>query len=353
MTWHAFGVFHTASLTYFCLLLFCCACRHATWNGRLSDDAFAAAEGSLLDSLLALNPERQPAKTLNPALPSLNPTSYEATPQQQQGTAAAMVPTGAAAPVFAGAGAAAVEAAVAAINAAIAGTSTHQQHHQQQQSSLHPAAAADGGGGSSSRSFYSALMETGGILHPPGGPPIPLNVDFAKEIQPHLGRLLGRGGFGAVYEATWRGRKVSSSVEGDVCCYDCGCPLVGCLAGVDFGVVYEATWRGMKVSAKWFIAFDVVKNCCHCQVQILDVRSVLFVMCTLAVIFVTSIVGRTMIVMYNIVPLPSSRVLGSCGLHTSGAVPSVSKHLTKILSLLETAARQKRVWSCVSGSIAW
>ncbi|WIA40776.1 hypothetical protein OEZ86_004456 [Tetradesmus obliquus] len=52
-------------------------------------------------------------------------------------------------------------------------------------------------------------METGGVLRPPVGPPIPLNVDFAAEIQPHLGKLLGRGGFGAVYEATWRGKKVA------------------------------------------------------------------------------------------------------------------------------------------------
>jgi hypothetical protein len=33
-------------------------------------------------------------------------------------------------------------------------------------------------------------------------------LDFAGEIQPHLGKLLGRGGFGAVYEATWRSHKV-------------------------------------------------------------------------------------------------------------------------------------------------
>lgn len=115
-----------------------------------------------------------------------------------------MCATAAAAPMFAGAGAAAVEAAAAAISAAIAGTSSQRQ--QQQQPPCPPgAAAADC---SSSRSFYKALMETGGVLRPPVGPPIPLNVDFAAEIQPHLGKLLGRGGFGAVYEATWRGKKV-------------------------------------------------------------------------------------------------------------------------------------------------
>jgi hypothetical protein len=57
-------------------------------------------------------------------------------------------------------------------------------------------------------------MATGGMIRPPGGPPIPLNVDFASEIQPHLGRLLGRGGFGAVYEATWRGQRVRACAGG-------------------------------------------------------------------------------------------------------------------------------------------
>lgn len=78
-----------------------------------------------------------------------------------------MCATAAAAPVFAGAGAAAVEAAAAAISAAIAGTSSQRQ--QQQQPPCPPgAAAADC---SSSRSFYKALMETGGVLRPPVGPP--------------------------------------------------------------------------------------------------------------------------------------------------------------------------------------
>jgi hypothetical protein len=120
---------------------------------------------------------------------------------------------------FAGAGAAAVEAAVAAINAAIAGATTSQRQnhnhnqshlpHQQQQHNDFSGNAAAG----SSRSFYKALMETGGILKPPGGPPIPLNVDFVREIQPHLGKLLGRGGFGAVYEATWRGKQVTLCLQ--------------------------------------------------------------------------------------------------------------------------------------------
>jgi hypothetical protein len=57
-------------------------------------------------------------------------------------------------------------------------------------------------------SFFKALMATGGVIHPPNGPAIPLNVDFEQEIQPHLAGLLGKGGFGHVYEGFWRGQKV-------------------------------------------------------------------------------------------------------------------------------------------------
>jgi hypothetical protein len=45
-------------------------------------------------------------------------------------------------------------------------------------------------------------------LNLPGLSPIELNVDFKQEIEPHLGRLLGKGGYGHVYEAVWRGEKV-------------------------------------------------------------------------------------------------------------------------------------------------
>jgi hypothetical protein len=119
-----------------------------------------------------------------------------------------------------------VEAAVAAINALLSGTASTPRPPPQaaalnRQPLAEGAAGAHGGGFSSppqagvtggphgsSPSFYRALMATGGVLRPPGGPPIPLNVDYATEIQPHLGRLLGRGGFGAVYEGTWRGQRV-------------------------------------------------------------------------------------------------------------------------------------------------
>eukprot|EP00775_Hariotina_reticulata_P007323 gene7323-7535_t len=58
-------------------------------------------------------------------------------------------------------------------------------------------------------SFFKALMATGGVIHPPNGPAIPLNVDFDQEIQPHLAGLLGKGGFGHVYEGFWRGQRVA------------------------------------------------------------------------------------------------------------------------------------------------
>ncbi|KFM23981.1 Dual specificity protein kinase shkC [Auxenochlorella protothecoides] len=36
-----------------------------------------------------------------------------------------------------------------------------------------------------------------------------LDVDYAAEVEPHLGRCLGTGGFGVVHEAVWRGRRVA------------------------------------------------------------------------------------------------------------------------------------------------
>ncbi len=38
---------------------------------------------------------------------------------------------------------------------------------------------------------------------------VDLDVDYEGEIEPNLGRLIGRGAFGVVYEAMWRGQKVS------------------------------------------------------------------------------------------------------------------------------------------------
>eukprot|EP00878_Enallax_costatus_P017550 GHUV01018437.1.p1 GENE.GHUV01018437.1~~GHUV01018437.1.p1 ORF type:complete len:345 (+),score=78.36 GHUV01018437.1:609-1643(+) len=57
--------------------------------------------------------------------------------------------------------------------------------------------------------LHDALLATGGVLKPPGGPSIPLFVNYATEVQPYLGRLLGRGGFGHVYEGLWRGQRVA------------------------------------------------------------------------------------------------------------------------------------------------
>jgi len=42
-----------------------------------------------------------------------------------------------------------------------------------------------------------------------GGSALELSVDFEAEIEPHLGALLGRGGFGRVLEGRWRGRPVA------------------------------------------------------------------------------------------------------------------------------------------------
>jgi hypothetical protein len=57
-------------------------------------------------------------------------------------------------------------------------------------------------------SFTCSTLLRDGMLWLPGEAPVPLNVDFAGEIEPALGRVLGRGGYGVVYEATWRGEKV-------------------------------------------------------------------------------------------------------------------------------------------------
>jgi hypothetical protein len=67
------------------------------------------------------------------------------------------------------------------------------------------AGSATGNAVPAAPSFLQALMAGGGVIHPPNGPPIPLNVDFGAEVA--LGRLLGRGGFGHVYEAAWRGSR--------------------------------------------------------------------------------------------------------------------------------------------------
>jgi len=38
---------------------------------------------------------------------------------------------------------------------------------------------------------------------------IPLDIDYATEIEPFLGPLLGEGGFGQVYAASWKGQQVA------------------------------------------------------------------------------------------------------------------------------------------------
>jgi hypothetical protein len=68
---------------------------------------------------------------------------------------------------------------------------------------------AGGSGGGGSGSFESSGLLRHGHLCIPGEVPVPLNVDFLEELEPRLGRVIGRGGYGVVYEAMWRGRKVS------------------------------------------------------------------------------------------------------------------------------------------------
>jgi len=184
-------------------------CRCHTWTGRLHEDAF---EDDLFDQLLNLHMRPQ---LLNTALPGSPKTTDGVWQHLQQQHHHPQPYSGA------GAAAAAVEAAVAAINQLLSGAISSPPAPSPGLSkyppgSSSPVAGGDRSGsssptdlGKSSPSFYKALMATGGVLRPPGGPPIPLNVDFAAEIQPNLGRLLGRGGFGHVYEATWRGQRVS------------------------------------------------------------------------------------------------------------------------------------------------
>lgn len=37
-------------------------------------------------------------------------------------------------------------------------------------------------------------------------------MDYVSEIQPHQGRLIGVGGYGRVYEGTWRGQRVAVKI---------------------------------------------------------------------------------------------------------------------------------------------
>ena len=58
---------------------------------------------------------------------------------------------------------------------------------------------------------------------------VDLDVDFATEVEPYLGRLIGVGGFGRVYEAEWRGRKVAVKIM--TCDTDAQWQVGGCGAG--------------------------------------------------------------------------------------------------------------------------
>lgn len=185
----------------------------------MHEDAF---EDDLLDQLLNIHMRPQQLHSPTASLQGPPNTTDGVWQQLQQQHQPQLQGAGAAA-------AAAVEAAVAAINALLLGTMGSPRPPSPGLSRYPPGrhekppGAGVGGNSSAGRpgspsgvdgsgpSFYRALIATGGVLRPPGGPPIPLNVDYAAEIQPNLGRLLGRGGFGHVYEATWRGQRVSDA----------------------------------------------------------------------------------------------------------------------------------------------
>uniref|UniRef100_A0A1D1ZQR8 Protein kinase domain-containing protein n=1 Tax=Auxenochlorella protothecoides TaxID=3075 RepID=A0A1D1ZQR8_AUXPR len=70
---------------------------------------------------------------------------------------------------------------------------------------------AEGAGGAGGGLLGVPAPGAGGLGHAwsgaSDGPD--LDVDYAAEVEPHLGRCLGTGGFGVVHEAVWRGRRVA------------------------------------------------------------------------------------------------------------------------------------------------
>jgi hypothetical protein len=199
-------------------------CRCATWADRLHEDAFGE---DLLGNLVKMTSSRR-----NKPISPIGSGSYGIAAGAAQG---GMQHHGVSAST-----AAAVMAAVAAVGSSLVGGGAAPAAASQQQQlllqqyggpsnaaappttapSVAPrnlssimrgqggvaAAASVGDAVPAAPSFLQALMAGGGVIHPPNGPPIPLNVDFGAEVA--LGRLLGRGGFGHVYEAAWRGQQV-------------------------------------------------------------------------------------------------------------------------------------------------
>jgi hypothetical protein len=212
----------------------CCAadasagCRCATWADRLHEDAFGE---DLLGNLVKMTASRH-HRHLTAAGSGTHTTAAESAVHaagQQQGVSAHT--------------AAAVMAAVTAVKASLfagpplpaeamqqqgegttdfPGANTHHNPSSNaapglaarclsyivraQDAAAAAAGSTSGDAAPAAPSFLQALMAGGGVIHPPNVPPIPLNVDFGSEVQ--LGRLLGRGGFGHVYEASWRGQQV-------------------------------------------------------------------------------------------------------------------------------------------------
>lgn len=83
------------------------------------------------------------------------------------------------------------------------------------------------------------------VLHPSGGPPpdIDLDLDWETELEGKLGRCLGTGGFGSVFEAQWRGREVAVKMLP---------PLALADGGSDGGsAAYEALLREIRLASNF------------------------------------------------------------------------------------------------------
>lgn len=81
------------------------------------------------------------------------------------------------------------------------------------------------------------------VLHPSAGPPpdVDLDVDWTTELEGKLGRCLGTGGFGSVFEARWRGKEVAVKML----------PPLALTDGGDGGAAYEALLREIRLASNF------------------------------------------------------------------------------------------------------
>jgi hypothetical protein len=204
------------------------SCRCATWADRLHEDAFGEDLLGNLVKMTAAKHHRHLTATGSGTHTTAAETAAHAAGQQQgvsAHTAAAVMAavTAVKASLLAGPTLLADAMQQQSVNATdFPGASTHHNPSSNaapgiaarrlsyilrvQDAAAAAAGSTSGDAAPAAPSFLQALMAGGGVIHPPNGCPIPLNVDFGAEVQ--LGRLLGRGGFGHVYEASWRGQQV-------------------------------------------------------------------------------------------------------------------------------------------------